>query len=45
MAKVEIVAKPNRPRDLSNVTDLRVRVVDEDGQPLSKLEAIDPYGG
>jgi thiol-disulfide isomerase/thioredoxin len=40
MPKVEIVAKPNRPRDLSKVTDLRLRVVDEDGKPLSKLEAM-----
>jgi beta-lactamase regulating signal transducer with metallopeptidase domain/thiol-disulfide isomerase/thioredoxin len=40
MPKVEIVAKPNRPPDLSKVTDLRLRVVDEDGKPLSKLEAM-----
>ncbi len=40
MPKVEIVAKPNRPPDLSKVTDLRMRVVDEEGKPLSKLEAM-----
>ena len=40
MPKVEIVAKPNRPPDLSKVTDLRVRVVDEEGKPLSRLEAM-----
>ncbi len=40
MPKVEIVAKPNRPPDLSNVTDLRVRVVDEEGKPVSRLEAL-----
>ncbi|HEY2250201.1 MAG TPA: M56 family metallopeptidase, partial [Planctomycetaceae bacterium] len=38
--QVEIVAKANRPRDLSQVTEPRVRVVDEDGQPLSKAEAM-----
>ncbi len=37
---VEIVAKPNRPPDLSKVTDLRLRVVDEQGAPLSRLEAM-----
>ena len=40
MPRVEIVAKANRPPDLSKVTDLRLRVVDEDGKPLSKLEAM-----
>ena len=40
MPKVEIVAKANRPPDLSKVTDLRVRVIDEEGKPLSKLEAM-----
>jgi thiol-disulfide isomerase/thioredoxin len=40
MPKVEIIAKANRPRDLSKVTDLRLRVVDEDDKPLSKLQAM-----
>jgi beta-lactamase regulating signal transducer with metallopeptidase domain/thiol-disulfide isomerase/thioredoxin len=40
MPKVEIIAKANRPPDLSKVTDLRLRVLDEDGKPLSKLEAM-----
>ncbi len=40
LPKVELVAKANGPRDLSKVTDLRVRVVDEDGKPLSKAEAM-----
>jgi thiol-disulfide isomerase/thioredoxin/protocatechuate 3,4-dioxygenase beta subunit len=40
LPKVELVAKANRPKDLSQVTDLRVRVVDEEGKPLSKLEAM-----
>jgi beta-lactamase regulating signal transducer with metallopeptidase domain/thiol-disulfide isomerase/thioredoxin len=39
MPKVELDAKPNLPRDLSKVTDLRVRVVDEDGNALPKVEA------
>lgn len=38
--KVEIVAKARDPRDLSKVTDLRLRVVDEQGEPLSKFEAM-----
>lgn len=38
--RVEIVAKPNRPQDLSKVTDPRVRVVDEGGKPLSKMQAM-----
>jgi thiol-disulfide isomerase/thioredoxin len=38
--KVEIIAKPEAPRDLADVTDLRLRVVDEDGKPLPKFEAM-----
>jgi beta-lactamase regulating signal transducer with metallopeptidase domain/thiol-disulfide isomerase/thioredoxin len=40
LPKVELVAKANAPRDLSKVTDLRVRVVDEDGRVLSNAEAM-----
>jgi thiol-disulfide isomerase/thioredoxin len=40
MPKVEIVAKASRPPDLSKVTDLRLRAVDEDGKPLSNFEAM-----
>lgn len=40
MPKIEIVAKANAPRDLSQVTDLRVRVVDEDGKPLPNAEVM-----
>ena len=40
MPKVEIVAKANRPPDLSKSTDFRMRVVDEEGKPLSKFEAM-----
>ena len=38
--KVELIAEKNRPPDLSKLTDLRVRVVDEDGKPLPKAEAM-----
>src|SRR5262249_16932796 len=40
MPQVEIAAKRNRPPDLSKVADLRMRVVDEEGKPLPKLEAM-----
>ena len=40
MPLVEIVAKANSVRDLSKVTDLRLSVVDEDGKPLSKFQAM-----
>ena len=40
MPVVEIVAKANYPQDLSKVTDHRLRVVDEDGKPLSKFRAM-----
>lgn len=40
LPKVELVAKPNLPRDLSNVTDLRVRVVGEDGNAVPNAEAM-----
>lgn len=40
MPKIEIVAKANSPRDLSKVTDLRVRVVDEDGKPLPNAQVM-----
>jgi hypothetical protein len=40
LPKVELVAKANRPPDPSKITDLRVRVVDEDGKALPKAEAM-----
>ncbi len=40
LPKVEIIAKPEAPRDLAEVTDLRLKVIDEDGKPLPKFEAM-----
>jgi len=40
LPKVEIVAKANARTDLSKVTDLRIRAVDEEGKPVSKLQAM-----
>ena len=40
LPKVEIVAKANARPDLSKVTDLRIRAVDEEGKPVSKLQAM-----
>lgn len=37
---LEVIAKASRPQDLSQVTDLRVRVVDEEGKPVTKLQAM-----
>ncbi|HEY4261820.1 MAG TPA: thioredoxin-like domain-containing protein [Schlesneria sp.] len=38
--KVEIIAKAEAPLDLADVTDLRLRVVGEDGKPIPKFEAM-----
>jgi thiol-disulfide isomerase/thioredoxin len=40
LPKVEIVAKANARPNLSTVTDLRIRAVDEEGKPVSKLQAM-----
>jgi beta-lactamase regulating signal transducer with metallopeptidase domain/thiol-disulfide isomerase/thioredoxin len=40
LPKVEFDAKATAPRDLSKVTDLRVRIVDEDGKVVPKAEAM-----
>ncbi len=40
LPKVELVAKANAAPDLSQVNDLRVRVVDEDGKGLSNAEVM-----
>ncbi len=40
MPQVEIVAKPNLPQDPSKITDLRLRVVDEEGQAVPNVEAM-----
>ncbi|HWB13058.1 MAG TPA: M56 family metallopeptidase [Pirellulales bacterium] len=40
LPQVELIAKASAPRDLSKVTDLRVRVVDEDGKVVPKAEAM-----
>ncbi|HEX7378050.1 MAG TPA: redoxin family protein, partial [Pirellulales bacterium] len=40
LPKVELIAKANAAPDLSKVTDLRVRVVDEDGKPLPNAQVM-----
>lgn len=40
LPKVEVIAKQTPALDLSKVTDLRVRVVDEEGKALPKVEAM-----
>jgi thiol-disulfide isomerase/thioredoxin len=40
MPRVEVVAKPNTRKDRTPNTDYRVRVVDEAGKPVPKMQAM-----
>ena len=38
--EIEIVAKPNPPKDLAKSKDLRIRVVDQEGERIAKFQVM-----